>query len=317
MRNMGKVPFKFKFDLIIETVDKIAASGDVVVVWERGTRADGTKPAKVDKTTRKASFENEKISSEITLFKNQPSERKFLDKVFKIAVKTGTIDGKTMGKIHLNFADYAEVPSGSKRISAELNNGATLIASILCTFLGMGKALPKGAKGESADGEDADDGDGENQDDTSASNDDVPGSFMKNKLAGKITKAASKRTIGRRGKDDDGVVGNGISAAETAEKLRKENNRLKKQIEDLERQGAFSNRTGSTKTAEETRALRNEVQDLKNALAREPVYADVVKELKEAKMALALLHLEKEEFHLELMKYQRGEIASPTSTISR
>lgn len=302
---MGKVPFKFKFDLLVETVEKLAASGDVVVVWERSNnKAEVTKPAKIDRTTRKASFANERITTEITLFKTQPSERKFQDKVIKLAVKANTIDGKTLGKIHLNLADYAEVPSGSKRISAELTNGSTLIASIQCVFLSMGKTAPGKAGGKS---ENSDSGDDISEDmETDAKKlggEDAPASFLKNKL--KLNRAVSKKCIGRqekRGKDDENN-GDTANAADGAivERLKKENARLKKQVEEY---GGSSD----SKFVEENKKLKTEIRDLQTALAREPVYADVVRELKEAKMALAFLHLEKETVSLELMKFHRGEL---------
>lgn len=321
VRNMGKVPFKFKFDIIIETVDKIAASGDVVVVLDRGAKADCTQPAKIDKNLRKASFGNDKITAEITMFKSAPSDRRFQDKVFKVCVKLGAVDGKTLGKIHLNFAEYAQVPSGSKRISAELNNGAILIASIVSTFQGMGKAIPADKPGSKADSTAEDDDDGadsssKSEDESAQPTGDDPSNFMKNKLAQKLTRGASIKTIGRRNKNSEAASGSSASAAETAEKLRKENTRLRKQIEELEQQNASGGRNASSKLSEENHALRNETRDLKAALSREPAYADVVRELKEAKMALALVHLEKEEYALQVQKYQRGELQSPTS-ISR
>lgn len=319
VRNMGKVPFKFKFDLFIETVEKLAPSGDIVVVWERNGKAEATKAAKIDKSTRKASFANERISSEITLFKTQPSERRFQDKVFKIAVKSGDVEGRTLGKIHLNLADYAEVPSGSKRISAELTNGAILIASIQCAFLSMGKAtaVKPGSKNDADEGLDDDDVDNELESD-GAGDSEAPTSFLKNKFSAKITRAASKKTISRQEKkshkDDENSssVSNGASDP-TSERLRKENVRLRKQLEEAERSagsGSGGSGAGDGKLEDENRSLRSEVKDLKRALAREPVYADVVRELKEAKMALALLHLEKEEVTLELMKFQRGALTA-------
>ncbi len=321
VRNMGKVSFKFKFDLIVETVDKIAASGDVVLVWDRGNKPEVTKPAKIDKSSRKASFGNEKISGEVTMFKSAPSDRKFQEKVFKISVKLGSVDGKTLGKIHLNFADYAEVPSGSKRISAELNNGAVLIASINSNFQGMGKALPgKPTTRENSSPAVSDDEDSgekeEDAEDTAGQNEDEPSNFMKNKLAQKLTRGASMSTIGRRGKADEVVKDKKDSGYEAIDRLKRENNRLRKQIEELEEQsnsGGGGTRTASSKLSEENHALRNEVRDLKVLLSREPAYADVVRELKEAKMALALLNLEKEEYYFELQKYRRGVNSSPTS----
>lgn len=295
MRNMAKVPFKFKFDLVIEMVDKLAASGDIVVVLERGQKVDGTKPAKIDRASRKANFNNERIAAEITLYKSSPSEKKFQDKVIKIAIRAGGLEGKTLGKIHLNLADYAEVPSGSKRIGAEMSNGATLVASIQSTFQSMGKGSKKDGDGEEED-EDA-----ELESESASADDETPSSLIKNKFSANMKRAVSKRTINKKS-------GGGGGGGAEGEKLRKENARLKKQLEDMEKSGGAG---GDAKVVEENKALRREVKDLRSALAREPVYADVVKELKEAKMALALMNLEKEEVTLELMKFQKG---SPMST---
>lgn len=56
----------------------------------------------------------------------------------------------------------------------------------------------------------------------------------------------------------------------------------------------------------ENTALRRDVGDLEVKLSREPVYSDVVRDLREAKMALAILTLEKDEFHQQLRKLRRG-----------
>lgn len=310
IRNTGKVPFRFKFDLIIETVEKLTASGDIVVVWERGSnKFEATNAVKVDRNTRKASFDNEQLSSEVTLFKLQPSERRFQDKIVKLAVKSHGIDGKTIGKIHLNLADYAEVPAGSKRISAELTNGAALILTIQCSFLSMGKTSIKGgAKSDIAeDVNDEDDLEDDLEGDAKcvSNTDEVSSTFLKGKL--KLARTASKMSMSRperRTKDDENCsdLAN-VSESPLTEKLKRENQRLKKQLEEAER----NHSSGDVRLMEENKTLKTELQDLKIALAREPVYSDVVKELKEAKMALALLHLEKEEVVCELMKVQREE----------
>lgn len=302
---MGKVPFKFKFDLLVETVERLAASGDIVVVWERSNnRIESTNPAKIDRTTRKAIFGNESITTEITLFKTQPSEKKFQDKTIKLAVRANGIDGKTLGKIHLNLADYAEVPSGSKRISAELTNGATIIASIQCVFISMGKtSTGKGALPSKSENSDSDDMT-EDTEDCLLDSEDTPANYLKNKL--KMGRAASKKYIGRPDKKmkDDENNSDLANNADTIERLKKENNRMKKQMDEI-------NVVNDSKLVEENKKLKSELKDVQIQLAREPVYADVVRELKEAKMALAFLHLEKEKVTLELMKYQKGELHGP------
>lgn len=302
---MGKVPFKFKFDLLVETVERLVASGDIVVVWERSNnRIEATKPAKIDHTTRKAVFGKENITTEITLFKTQPSEKKFQDKTIKLAVRANGIDGKTLGKIHLNLADYAEVPSGSKRISAELTNGATIIASIQCVFISMGKASAgKGALPNKFDNSDSEDM-AEDAENGMLDSEDAPANYLKNKL--KMGRAASKKFVGRLEKKvkDDENNSDLANSMDTIERLKKENSRLKKQIDE-------ANGVNNSTLTEDNKRLKNELRDLQNQLAREPVYADVVRELKEAKMALAFLHLEKEKVTLELLKYQRGELHGP------
>ena len=312
--HMGKVPFKFKFNVVIETVDKIAASGDVVFVLERNNKLECTKPTKIDPTTRKVTFTNDKIGFEIALYKNQPSERKFLDKVFKLALKSGGPEGKTLGKIHLNFAEYAEVPSGSKRISAELTNGAILVAKIESIFISMGKVSNPKMGMDDVNGDGIDD----EYDDLDAEAGDISkdrgeaSANVKNRLVSRMSRTPSKKAISRnerRGKEQDETH----SGGDTIEKLRKENNRLRKQIEELERSSGqnFAPGSDTSKLLEENRALKSELNDLKSTLTREPVYSDVVRELKETKMALALLHLEKEEYHLELMKFKKD--ISPVS----
>lgn len=298
VRNVGKVPFKFKFDFTVETVDKLAASGDVVVVWERGSnKSVATKPAKIDKITRKANFNSDKIESEFTLYKTHPADKKFQDKVFKLAVRASGPDGKTLGKIHLNLAEYVEVPVGTKRIGAELTNGSTIIASMQCQFLSMGK---QNAKLESSDSDGIED-EAEAKQDLAMLAEDAPANFLRNRL--KLGRVGSRKNIGRSEKKSRTDENNSslANAADIAniEVLKKENTRLRKQIEGL---GG-----GDAKLSEENKSLQQEVQELRTNLTKEPVYVDVVRELKEAKMALALLHLEKEKALFELMCYERAQ----------
>lgn len=310
VRNVGKVPFKFRFDFLIETVEKIAASGDIVVIWERNHKSDSTAPAKIDRTTRKANFGNQKISANVTLFKMSPTDKKFLDKVVKIAVKANNVEGKTLGKIHLNLADYSEVPFGSKRIGAELSSGASLIATIQCTFISMGKVTRSKTGDLGLD--DAEDESDCGEEDTD--NDlDLSGSSRSHKH--RLTRTGSKRTERKEKhnvKDDD--LGNGSLG--DAERYKKENLRLRKQLEDLERNHHSSNGQGDLQALQdENEKLKNEVMELRGSLSREPVYQDIVKELKEAKLALALLQLERDSMQLELHKHHRGG-TSPSTVVS-
>jgi len=353
VRHVGKTAFRFSFAITAESVDKLTTTSDVCIVWERNGKQELTKPVKVDRASRKANFGGERLSQEVTLFKNNPSDKKFVDKVFKIAIravgdaKAGTKPA-TVGKIHLNLADYAEVPSGSKRISAELSNGASLIATIQSTFLSMGKSTTTGSRASRSDAlssaesdldldTDLDDldtdggggggggggaggGGGGGPAASGTDSDATPSGFLRNKIRGNLQKASSKRTIKRTAGGtasssslgDDGAGGGNAEV----ERLLKENARLRRQLDELERrneklEGSAGGGGGGGGDAGEAERLRSEVTDLKTALAREPVYVDVVQDLKEAKMALAMLHLENEQTQLELMRYHRGEISPP------
>eukprot|EP00170_Pyropia_yezoensis_P003106 contig_13099_g3113 len=131
VRNVGKAAAKFRFDLLPETVDRLAGVTDVVLSWERSGKADlATPPVRVDRTSRTAAFSGERLSQDITLFKKGNG---YGDKVYKFAIRVaggGGGDSKVVGKIRLNMAEYAGVPSQSRRVAAELSNGSTLIATI-------------------------------------------------------------------------------------------------------------------------------------------------------------------------------------------
>lgn len=313
MRNAGKVPFKFSFSLIIETVERLAASGSVVLIWERSSsKILSTKPIQVDRGLKKVSFGNETLTSEVTLFKHSPADKGFQDKVVKLAIKASNAEGKTLGKIHLNLADYAEVPSGSKRISAELTNGAALTATVQCAFTSMGKA----GKGDDSVVDEEELGEGAGDEDAISpksiemgSDDGQGGGLHKAKL--KMGAMGSKIGIGHRKGRDSRTIWGGDGAGEGGEtgsgdqvsldKLRKENARLRKQLEDAERalgkESLLSN---------ENSALKRQVEELKAALSREPEFTDVVSQLKEAKMALAILQLERDQLSLQLQLAEKS-----------
>lgn len=322
VRNATKVPFKFKFDLLIESVEKQTATGSVVLVWERSaTKIITTKVVTVDRNTRKANFNNETLSSEVTLFKHSPTDKKFQEKVVKLAIKSNSSEGKTLGKIHLNLADHAEVPSGSKKMCAELSNGAALVMTVQCVFLSMGKAAKRGDGSGKSDGASAEEDDiDELMADSNNNGEEAPSNVVKGKM--KLGPLGSKVGIGRlstglerRVRDSEGSVGG--SDQSTIEKLRKENTRLRLQLqlEETERGGGAGDSAKDASLADENKALRKQVDELRAALAREPDFTDVVSQLKETKMALALLQMEKDQLALEVMNHQRSrKYATPRSS---
>jgi len=102
------------------------------------------------------------------------------------------------------------------------------------------------------------------------------------------------------------VGGNGSRATvprSDFEKLKRENRALVRKNNDLQAQNdeledklttaGLNSNAGKVEVLEdEVDRLRKEIRDLKSRLSREPVYADVVRELKDAKMALAILSTE-------------------------
>lgn len=307
VRNAQKLPFRFTFDILIDSVDKIATSGPVVFIWERNqNKVLSTKAVTVDRVSRKATFGNETLSSEVSLFKSSPQDKKFQDKVVKLAIKAGSSEGKTLGKIHMNLADHAELPSGSKKVSAELNNGSVLMATVQCQFISMGRATPKSSNAAANPNEfdvtdefdlesTADEGPPSN----SSGNSTLKPRMSKTRLSGVLGSKKNMRKGGGGGGGRDSEMDNGgdSNAGNNAslDKLRRENTKLKRQLEE--------NAGGrDSKLMEENKALKREIDNLKDALKRDPQFHDLVNQLKETKMALAVLQLERDQLALEVMK---------------
>lgn len=310
VRNAQKLPFRFTFDIMIDSVDKVAASGPVVFIWERNqNKVLSTKAVTVDRVSRKATFGNETLSSEVSLFKNSPQDKKFQDKVVKLAIKSGSSEGKTLGKIHMNLADHAELPSGSKKVSAELNNGSVLMATVQCQFISMGRATPKASNAAASPNEfdltdefDLESTDNEGPSSNSSANSTMKPRMSKPRLSGVIGSKKNMRKGGGGGGGRDSEMDYAINGGDSnggnnasLDKLRRENTKLKRQME--ENAGGRDSRL-----MEENKALKREIDNLKDALKRDPQFHDLVNQLKETKMALAVLQLERDQLALEVMK---------------
>lgn len=115
--------------------------------------------------------------------------------------------------------------------------------------------------------------------------------------------------ISSRQKSDVDVVGatNGQGPTQAEfDKLRQENRSLRRanadllsRLDDLESRLRLSDNTASDESndrlTKENHRLKKELEEVTTMLRREPVYADVVRDLREAKMALAIITLEKDE----------------------
>lgn len=380
VRNINKLAYKFSFELHIESVDKMMGSSDVVVTWERGPKVLSTKPAKIDKSSRVAHFGGEVLAQEVTLFKKKKEGSNFEDKVFRLSVRQNSERGKVVGKIEIDFSDYVEIPSFSKRVGASLSSGGRIVMRVMSSY--MGEAKPRrssrgtasvGSRDPESDGQssaapdedersemDADFNDLDDLDideaplvvplppqatpqqaskkpgsirgrtrppnPTAADEPAANGKFRRRPSAPSPNRdpsfesssgsVGSLRTARSKGDVDVGATNAAGPSRAEFEKLRRENRALRRQNEDLlqrkeelerkmDERGHDENAESLEQLMVENTSLRRDVGDLEAKLAREPVYADVVRDLREAKMALAILTLEKDELTQEVRKLRR------------
>lgn len=372
VRHINKLAYKFKFELHVESVDKLLGSSDVVVTWERGSKVLSTSPARIDKSTRSASFGGQVLEQEITLFKRKKEGSAFEDKVYRLTCRQNSERGKVIGRIDVNFSEYVDIPSFSRRIAATLSNGGQVIMRVQSNFLGEAKRRKNGSLGSSSVGSSAfaadaaaDLGEDPRERDLDLVDLDIsedaapmpqpvqvsrsrrnnarasPSSTAPNDpdvdpynlaLANGAKKGPGKSSSANNSADrserktpgklkasknfqstDEGSTRATPSRTEF-ERLRRENRALRNKNDELGQRveelahkmnsGAFAN--GSLEELQsENDTLRRDIGDLKGRLAREPVYADVVRELREAKMALAILTMEKDELAQQLRNRSR------------
>lgn len=160
MNHIGTTPFKFKIDVFISYVDVVKTAEEVCVTWERRGKHEGTTVVKVK--DKKAVF-RETLSMESTLFRRHNEkgkagttvedgeELKFDEKIAKFALRKGGPDGKALGKIHLNLADYVKGTNGTVFADLKLSNGSVVVTKIESTLLRMGKKKKNGSNGGDSD----------------------------------------------------------------------------------------------------------------------------------------------------------------------
>lgn len=389
VKNISKAGYRFDVSLAMESVDNMLGTSDVVCTWERGPKVLSTPPCKINKHKRTVDFDGAAMRQEITLFKKKKSDAGFEPKVFRLAVRQGSETGRVVGKIDLNFADYADLPSFSKRIGAPLSSGGRLILRVETRYLGEAekkRGKKKGAKSDDdassmysdstladdklstaaaeelaerdKDEQDLDDldvtagggaapsrdppprarkapsrdvpsgtGGGGGDDGPSVRADDGPAArraASKDARAGRDggmgSRAASRdppRAPARKAPSRDVAAGGGRDAWEErrgggddgggasrseVERIRADNKLLRRENDQLRERLAESGGGGGGGQEEEVRALtqenanlRRDIEELEARISREPVYADVVRDLRESKMALAILTMERDE----------------------
>jgi hypothetical protein len=153
MNHIGTTPYKYKVSLFVSHIDGINTADEVCVTMERHGKNESTSVVKVK--DKKAVF-RETLTMETTLFRRQtgpgkvggsPIESediKFDEKIAKIALRKGNAEGKSLGKIHLNLADYIKGPTGTVFADIKLSNDSIIVSRIESELLQMGKKKKNG-----------------------------------------------------------------------------------------------------------------------------------------------------------------------------
>jgi N-terminal C2 in EEIG1 and EHBP1 proteins len=286
VRYLARTGYRFAFELNVESVDNVLGAADVVCTWQRGQKLLWTPPCPVDKSKRVVSFVGgPPLRQDVTVFKKKRSDAGYESKVFCLAIRSGSVKGKVVGKVDLDFAEYTAVPSFSTRFVAKLSSGSRPIFRVSSRYLGEAKPnnppvrTPSAATASSGGGETISVVTGSTADGSTGSKpfDDENRHQVETALDTYIS-TFDQPSAKSPGRDTDG----GASRAEI-ERLRTENKALRRANDQLKELESVNH------------GLRSDVEDLKDRLSREPVYLDVVRDLREAKMALAILTLEREE----------------------
>lgn len=153
--HLGTTPYMFRVDIFVSYADNVKTADEVCVTWERRGKVEATACVKVK--DKKAVF-RQTLSMETTLFRKgakgapvtDTQELKFDEKKAKFLLRKGAADGKPIGKIALNLADYVRGTTGTVFADLKLSNGSVIVTKIESTMLRMGK---KGKRGSNAGSE--------------------------------------------------------------------------------------------------------------------------------------------------------------------
>jgi len=352
---------RFRFEIQVQYVESLICNTDQVFVgFYRGEKEFATRPVSVDAPTRKATFSNQpKLVIPCTLFRARKGAEDgdangaFVFKEFKLALKTAS-DQKTIGKIHVDFGDYAMVPSGTKRLGAKLSNGAVVVMVVDSVLESSGTggplsgrsesfAAPSDYEGSSLDGgSDRDDLDsfddlGEGEDDQVLFDGENRSNSKNSNPNGNRERAMSESDRGNSNlmtllksprrpdarKDSTSVAAgrekSGVNLNDE-QRLLKRIAYLETRNAELEEQNkslrAAQNESGAqnAKTVDELRIeneeLKARTRDFQTLISQQPEMQDLIMELKNVKVALAMTDYEKQELRMELMKTERGRQAS-------
>jgi len=334
----GQQPFQFRFDVTVQRVDKLVCDEPVYIGLFRDKKTYCTPQVTPDSGARSANFEDHPLVVEATLFR-KTNEEQFSEKVYKLALKTVRGD-RTIGKMHLDLAQYAQVPSGERKLGASLSNGAMAVLHMVCTMEGSGRkkkglgsttsgmsaVAPSEYAGSSMGGDDLDQ---DNLDDLLDGDEGFAPDAGTKPTATRTLSDGEHETALRgllsspRDKAGDGRNAKSALPNGGRQKTVLGKDRLAKRIAYLEKRNAeleeqnlslmdtvnngMNGAAGNASFTAENERLRAKAKELGVLIASEPEMGDLVKELKEVKVALAMANFEKEGFLLEIMKLEKSQ----------
>eukprot|EP00188_Purpureofilum_apyrenoidigerum_P004551 Plantae.Rhodophyta-Purpureofilum_apyrenoidigerum.ctg5212.p1 GENE.Plantae.Rhodophyta-Purpureofilum_apyrenoidigerum.ctg5212~~Plantae.Rhodophyta-Purpureofilum_apyrenoidigerum.ctg5212.p1 ORF type:complete len:423 (+),score=114.77 Plantae.Rhodophyta-Purpureofilum_apyrenoidigerum.ctg5212:146-1414(+) len=233
-----QLPHKFQFDFKFSKAEMVPKNQTCLVIIERRDKIEATRTFKADNS--KTVLLSDTLSMSATLFRKDDKEE-FEPKKAKIAIRLGRKDGKTVSKIHIDLAKYANVPNGEVEVKLKMTGGAIVFATIVSRLIKAGRGngpsslfsavtTGSGGLGNSGDLDDLDDLDLGDDDDFFAAQQTSVVSPKPQQAASVVSPSGSKtsnRTLSA-GKDEDAV--------DKIERLTRENVRMEEAIHRGERE---------------------------------------------------------------------------------
>lgn len=130
-RFRGKETHEILFKVIVDAIENVTAFGDVVVALEKTEKETPvSKPVKVIHDGSKRTLIGQTLTGLVTLTVGKGGQ--FKPKLVRIAIKLSNIDGPTITSTYINVTDYIDVGSDGKRIQVNMDNNASVFATVSC-----------------------------------------------------------------------------------------------------------------------------------------------------------------------------------------
>lgn len=241
-RGNGKLSQTQTYQLImtVHYVDRLTAGGNIILMLEKTDQRQPvcTPGVPVNKTTRTAMFMDTVLKAELNFTQMGRTEgvmgaTAFKPKLVKLSIRAAdNKDGASISKTYFNAADYVDAKPPGKKVRVDLESGGSVIATLKCMPMDNGDAISTGIS----------------ESPTSVTELAASGSgFMTKRLTkaigplvGKLNadsdaKGAAVETLQKENVRLRTLLEVTKKKAERAMKLRKENKRLNRELEGLEK----------------------------------------------------------------------------------